>query len=85
MAAMDMDRFSTGKLSSRMDCDNGCSAPPPAPCKTRASKITGSDGAAPQKNDATVKMITQVSRNRFRPNRLANQFDAGRVTALATK
>jgi hypothetical protein len=50
-----------------------------------ASRITASDGAAPQKNEATVKMITQVSRNRFRPNRRANQFDAGRITALATR
>ena len=80
-----MDRFAGGKLSSRIDCESGCNAPPPAPCKTRASRITPSEGAAPQKNEATVKMVTQMSRNRFRPNRRANQFDAGRITALATR
>ncbi len=68
-----------------MDCDSGCNAPPPAPCKMRASRITASDGAAPQKNDAMVKRITQVSRKRLRPKRRANQFDAGRMTAFATR
>ncbi len=51
----------------------------------RASRMTASDGAAPQKNDATVKMETQVSRKRLRPKRRANQFEAGRMTALATR
>src|ERR1035437_6816876 len=74
-----------GKLSSRIDCESGCSAPPPAPCITRASRITPSEGAAPQKNDATVKIVTQISRKRLRPKRRANQFDAGRITALATR
>ena len=44
-----------------------------------------SEGAAPQKNDAMVKMMTQVSRKRLRPNRRANQLEAGRMTALATR
>ena len=82
---MDMERFSTGKLSSRIDCDKGCSAPPPAPCITLASKMTPSEGAAPQKNEAMVKMMTQVSRKRLRPKRRANQLEAGRITALATR
>ena len=82
---MACDRFCTGKLSSRIDCDSGCSAPPPAPCNTRASRITASDGAAPQKNEAIVKVTTQNSRKFFRPKRRANQFAAGRMTALATR
>ena len=82
---MDMERFSMGKLSSRMDCESGCNAPPPAPCRTRASRITASDGAAPQKNEEMVKRMTQVSKKRLRPKRRANQFDAGRITALATR
>ena len=52
--------FAGGKLSSRIDCESGCSAPPPAPCMTRASRMTPSEGAAPQKNDAMVKMMTQM-------------------------
>ena len=84
-AAMDMERFWMGKLSSSIDCERGCSAPPPAPCTTRASRITASEGAAPQKNEATVKMVTQMSRKRLRPKRRANQLEAGRMTALATR
>ena len=37
-----------------------------------------SDGAAPQKNDAMVKMITQVIRKRFLPKRSAHQLLVGR-------
>ena len=74
-----------GKLSSRIDCESGCNAPPPAPCMILASSIAPSEGAAPQKNEATVKMVTQMSRNRLRPQRRANQFEAGRITALATR
>ena len=33
--AMAMPCFSRGKLSTRMACDTGCSAPPPRPCSTR--------------------------------------------------
>ena len=74
-----------GKLSSRMACERGCRAPPPAPCITLASRITPSEGAAPQKNEATVKMVTHMSRKRLRPQRRANQFEAGKITALATR
>ena len=84
-AAIDIERFSTGKLSSRMDCESGCNAPPPAPCKILASRITPSEGAAPQKNEAMVNRITQTSKNRLRPKRRANQFDVGRITAFATR
>ena len=82
---MDLERSLSEKLSSKMDCDRGCNAPPPAPCMTRASRMTASEGAAPQKNDATVKMVTQVRRKRLRPKRRANQLEAGRITALATR
>ena len=47
--------------------------------------MTPSEGAAPQKNEATVKMMTQMSRKRLRPKRRANQLEAGRMTALATR
>src|ERR1035441_10693685 len=79
-----MDRFSMGKLSSRMDCERGWSAPPPAPCRMRAMRMTPRDGAAPQKKEAMVKMTTQMSRKRLRPKRRANQLEAGRMTAVAT-
>jgi hypothetical protein len=52
---------------------------------TRASRMMPSDGAAPQKNEATVKIMMQMSRKRLRPKRRANQLEAGRMTALATR
>ncbi len=82
---MDIERSARGKLSSSIACDKGCSAPPPAPCKTLASRMMPKEGAAPQKNEAMVKTITQKSRKRLRPKRRANQFEAGRMTALATR
>src|ERR1035441_9915290 len=82
---MDMERLETGKLSSRMDCERGWSAPPPAPCMMRAKRMMPREGAAPQKKEATVKMVTQMSRKRLRPKRRANQLEAGRKTALATR
>ena len=83
--AMAMPRFWGGKLSSRIAWDSGCSAPPPAPCTMRAMSISAKDGAAPQKNEETVKIITQVTRKFLRPNLSANQLLAGRITALATR
>jgi len=80
-----MERFWTGKLSSRMDCESGCSAPPPAPWRTRARRMMPSEGAAPQKKEAMVNRVTQMSRKRLRPKRRANQLEAGRITALATR
>ena len=68
-----------------MACDSGCSAPPPAPCTARASKIIPRLVAEPQANDETVKMTMQVMRKRLRPKRSANQELAGRITALATR
>ena len=47
--------------------------------------MTPSEGAAPQKKEAMVKMMTQMSRKRLRPKRRANQLEAGRMTALATR
>src|ERR1017187_7428885 len=74
---MDMERLETGKLSSRMDCERGWSAPPPAPCMMRAKRMMPREGAAPQKKEATVKMVTQMSRKRLRPKRRGSQVGAG--------
>src|ERR1700688_3978109 len=78
-------RFSGGKLSRRMDCDSVCSAPPPAPCRARATRMKPSVGAAPHANDDAVKMATQMMKKRLRPIRIENQFEAGSRTALAPK
>src|SRR3954453_18483994 len=45
----------------------------------------GSEGARPQKKDATVKPVTASKRSRFRPNRPASQPVMGRIIALATR
>jgi len=57
-----MPCFSFGKLSSKIACEIGWSAPPPAPWSARAARMNPSDGAIPQRNDATVKMMTEVVR-----------------------
>src|ERR1700712_108817 len=80
-----MPRFLGGKLSSRMACERGWRAPPPAPCATRARSMTGSDHAAPQAKLEMVKMVTQDIRKRLRPNRSENQLEAGRTIAFATR
>ena len=49
-------RFCGGKVSSRIDCDSGCSAPPPAPCTARAIRIQARLVDAPQANDEIVKI-----------------------------
>src|SRR5436305_14229730 len=45
----------------------------------------GSVGANPQKNDAIVKPITEVSNRRLRPNVEASQPVIGRIMAFATR
>ncbi len=60
-----------GKLSSRIACDSGCSAPPPAPWIARASRINGSVGAIPHTNDATVNTASELIRYFLRPKRCA--------------
>ena len=78
-------RFCGGKVSSRIDCDKGCSAPPPAPCTARAIRIQAKLVAAPHMKDEIVKIVMQVMRNRFRPKRSENQELAGKIIALATR
>src|SRR6516162_4313217 len=68
-----------------MACAVGCSAPPPAPCSTRAMSRNASEGAAPHMNDEMMNSTTQVSRKRLRPKRRPNQLLAGRTTALAMR
>src|SRR5580698_1765037 len=45
----------------------------------------GKVGASPQKNDATVKPVTEVISRRLRPKRPASQPVIGRMIALATR
>jgi hypothetical protein len=42
-------------------------------------------GAAPQRNDDTVKIATQDIRKRLRPKRSEHQFDAGSTIAFDTR
>ena len=44
-----------------------------------------SDVAAPQANDAAVKIRMQTRRKLRRPNRSENQLLVGRMTAFATR
>jgi hypothetical protein len=83
--AMANPRFCGGKVSSRIDCESGCRAPPPAPCTARAIRIKARLVAAPQAKEETVKMTMQVMRNRLRPKRSENQELAGKIMALATR
>ena len=83
--AMAMPRFWGGKLSSRIDWERGCNAPPPAPWIALAIRITAKLVAAPQAKEETVKMMMHAIRNRFLPKRNENQVLAGRTMALATR
>ena len=58
--AMAMPCFSRGKLSTRIACEIGCSAPPPTPCSTRKKISEPSVGARPHKAELTVKIATQI-------------------------
>ena len=83
--AIAMPCFSRGKLSSRIACESGCSAPPPAPCRMRASTSTGMLQANAHKNEAKVNNAVHASRNRLRPKRSDSQPLAGSTMAFATR
>ena len=78
-------RLAGGKLSSRMACDNGCMAPPPSLAGRGQRTSIVMLVASPQSNEATVKIIVQPIKNRFRPKKLENHVLAGRMIALATR
>ena len=83
--AMATPRLAGGKLSIRIACDSGCSAPPAAPCTTRAKISQESSVAAPQAAEANVKTTMQTIKNRFRPKKVLSQPVIGSTMALATR
>src|SRR4051794_14858699 len=80
-----LPRSCGGKASSSTACDNGCSAPPVAPCMIRKTMSVTSVGASPQRNEEAVKPTTDSISSRFRPNMLASHPVIGRMIALATR
>src|SRR6266849_8111114 len=74
-----------GNASRSTACDRGCIAPPVAPCKIRNAINVGMFGASPQRNDDTVKPLTETISRRFRPNMLASHPVIGSTIALATR
>ena len=56
-----------------------------APWIAREIRIMPRDVAAPQLNDAAVKIRMQTNRKLRRPNRSENQLLVGRITAFATR
>ena len=83
--AMAVPRLATGKLSRRIAWESGCSAPPAAPCTTRATMSQESSLAAPHVAEAKVKMTMQAIKNRFRPKKLLSHPVIGNTMALATR
>jgi hypothetical protein len=83
--AMPCPRFSGGKLSNRMACDIGWSAPPAAPCKIRERINRSRLSAAPHRADAAVKSAMQIVRNRLRPKRIPSHPVIGSTMALDTR
>src|SRR6476646_6078965 len=83
--AMALPRSFGGNASSRTAWDNGCSAPPVAPCTIRKNTSVARLGARPHSSDATVKPVTEIINNRLRPMKLASHPVIGRTTALATR
>ena len=53
--AIALPRSSGGNASRRIACDIGTIAPPAKPWRTRMKTSNGSDGAAPEPSDASVK------------------------------
>jgi len=78
-------RRAGGKLSINMAWAIGCSAPPPAPCTTRATMSMPRLVAAPHTADDSVKIVMQTSRKRLRPNTEVSQAVVGRMIALDTR
>src|SRR5215213_10268011 len=71
--------------SSRTACDSGCSAPPVAPWMMRKMTSEARLGAAPHRNDASVKPAVDNISRRLRPNVDASQPVIGRMIAFATR
>src|SRR6267143_3817168 len=71
-----------GKDSNKIACESGCSAPPPAPCKIRATINTPRVGAMPHKTEAAVKITTHARKNRLRPKKDENHALAGSTIAF---
>ena len=65
--AMAAPRFCRGKLSNMMDCAIGTIAPPPIPCRMRATIRLGRSHARPHRAEATVNMKMQAMNRRLRP------------------
>ena len=63
----------------------GCIPPPPAPCKTRQTSSMGSDGAAPQRKLATVKITMQNRKKLRRPITLEAHAPMGSTMAFETR
>ena len=80
-----LPRSCGSKDSSSTACDSGCSAPPVAPCRMRKKINELRFGAMPQRNDDTVKPVTDIISSRLRPNVAASQPVIGRMIALATR
>ncbi len=70
------------KLSRRIACAMGWSAPPPTPCSTRAKISTPRLVAAPHAAEASVKITMQVSRKRLRPNTALSHAETGSTIAF---
>jgi hypothetical protein len=71
--------------SSSTACDSGCSAPPVAPWMMRNTTSEARFGAAPHRNDASVKPVVDSISRFLRPKRPASQPVMGRMIALATR
>ena len=78
-------RLAGGKLSMRIACDNGCSAPPAAPCTNageneEAQLVGHAASRRGQREDAM-----QPIKNRLRPKKPLSQPVIGNTMALETR
>ena len=83
--AIDCGRFSLGKLSIIIDCDNGKIAPPPIPCKNLDNTIIINKFEIPHKNEAKVKIIILNIKKFLRPINLHRKSTAGIMIPLAIR
>jgi hypothetical protein len=83
--AMAFPRSRGGNVSSMTAWEMGCITPPVAPWTMRQRIRKGSDGERPQRNEATVKRVTESNRSRLRPKWRASHPVIGRITALAAR